>query len=747
MLRYRPTKTLIYILDKKNQDPCRSGEDRETYDDWDSYEDECDNHDTEVYGDFSFRARIPPLSRARQNYTTRKSVSKSVYAVQSHVAAVYSPYLRPTRKYNLDRVKLSSLPTEVLHLIFSNLDSTTLCHGISLASHQFHSIAKNYIERIGSWTLGRQKDEDELLQKMRLGQVNVLEIQYSTSRLSKNSGRFPPFDRWEGAWERFNRIIIEPIPGNVPFITSEAPSSVDPTEVTSAINRNDGVIPPCLLHRVKKLIIKGWSFWNHRYLSAIMPFMQSIHTLDLWYRGSIPTSAVPLRPILEACRSLDTLIIDGTVTLCNKGPCTNSNNPSSSTSQARRTFQLAHFQTMYTCFTQTAMEEFMSACPRLMTFQATSVRILSALSVPMTVMQQRPPESLPVEPLYRHAALLCPNLVEFSIFSAYHSPGDTFAFHLRLTAKLFPQIKHIQAKTYRDLTTWRPDHQAAQFLARLSRFSDLECGNDSGSVDRLLKHTPGLTHLITPSLSYSRPEADILRDQQGYLKLHQWRLDCAMWQPRYRRSQSATPQERMVLPNGVYSVPLSRRRSRKLEHRVEKRILRREAGELRRMGRRVSWRCLYLQVVDLQVHMYGDQIELFRYLVHACPNVRELTLRLPELRVGQAEMGSKLLCEPVDSGTEGASCKWRSPKAKWYTFEKERSVRTACWTTVEDTLWALGGLSKLEVIGTGSEATTYRFYVKTGTRFMGTAVSGRGHPSCCIVDLELIKTLLPLTAK
>lgn len=53
----------------------------------------------------------------------------------------------------------------------------------------------------------------------------------------------------------------------------------------------------------------------------------------------------------------------------------------------------------------------------------------------------------------------------------------------------------------------------------------------------------------------------------------------------------------------------------------------------------------------------------------------------------------------------------------------------------------------LEVIGTGSEATTYRFYVKTGTRFMGTAVSGRGHPSCCIVDLELIKTLLPLTAK
>ncbi|KAG0008086.1 hypothetical protein BGZ82_004910, partial [Podila clonocystis] len=58
-----------------------------------------------------------------------------------------------------------------------------------------------------------------------------------------------------------------------------------------------------------------------------------------------------------------------------------------------------------------------------------------------------------------------------------------------------------------------------------------------GFVDRLLKHTLGLTHWTAPSLSYSTPEVDCLRDRQGYLKERQWLLDRAMWQPGDRRNQ------------------------------------------------------------------------------------------------------------------------------------------------------------------------------------------------------------------
>ncbi|KAF9347737.1 hypothetical protein BGX26_000806, partial [Mortierella sp. AD094] len=69
-------------------------------------------------------------------------------------------------KRNLDPVILPTLPPKVLHLIFFHLDNTTLCNRISLVSCQFHAIAQHHIKREGIWTLGPQKDEDALLEKI-----------------------------------------------------------------------------------------------------------------------------------------------------------------------------------------------------------------------------------------------------------------------------------------------------------------------------------------------------------------------------------------------------------------------------------------------------------------------------------------------------------------------------------------------------------------------------------------------------
>ncbi|KFH73026.1 hypothetical protein MVEG_00251 [Podila verticillata NRRL 6337] len=652
---------------------------------------EGDDQDIEIYGDFSVRPRVPPLSRARHRhttYTTRKFPSEPLL-LPAHSTAFYSPSLRTPLKHIPDPIVIPTLPVEVLHIIFSSLDNTTLCQGISLASRWFHAIAKCYIERKGLWTLGSQKDEDNLLRKMRLGQVNVLQIKYSSSNPRRYMDRIPPFDTWDYGWRRFRDSITEPIQGsNCNAVAQEACSLMPIESILTTHDGKDRATPPCLLHHMKKLTITGGDLWTPGGLPAILPYMQSMRTLELHSQ----CSPFPLLPILEACPNLDSLAIGGYVLLCSKAPFTSTtiSSPSSSysTNQPRRTFQLSRLVTKHTTFTYSIMAELLSTCPRLMTFQALQVHIRPDGSDLPPMQHRNGSPSLSIEPLIRRAVFLCPNLVDLSIVPENPCSDDNFALELRLTAELFPQITHIEKRSFLNPDrTWRPDPAVAQFLAQLTRFSVLEEGHSYKTVNRLLKHTPGLTHLIATVPGYNCPEAEYLQDRQD-------RIDDAMVHFRLHRNRCALKKERQ---SRWEMVPISENRTKKLMHTCEKRILRLERWEHRYMDPRsgVSWRCLHLRVVDLKL---ADQYQLgiFRYLTYACPNVQTLTLRM-ELKVGQANNLFQLTYYPVYS-TGGKVCTTRSRRSKWCKYEEERIEGAVCWTNEEDTLWALGSLNKLEVL-------------------------------------------------
>ncbi|KAF9384814.1 hypothetical protein CPB97_005363 [Podila verticillata] len=333
------------------------------------------------------------------------------------------------------------------------------------------------------------------------------------------------------------------------------------------------------------------------------------------------------------------------------------------------------------------MEEFLSTCPRLVIFQALQIHIRpDVFDLPPMPYQSRGP-SLPIEPLIRRAVFLCPNLVDLFIVPETPCSGDNFALELRLTAELFPQITHIEKRSFLDPDrTWRPDPAVAQFLAQLTQFSVLEEGHSYRTVNRLLKHTPGLTHLIATVPGYNCPVAECLQNRRD-------RIDAAMVHFRLRRNRCAPEKERQSRWD---MVPISENRTKKLTHTCEKRILRLERWERRYMDPRsgVSWRCLHLRVVDLKL---ADQyqLEIFRYLTYACPNVQTLTLRMA-LKVGQANRRFRLTYYPVYS-TGGKVCTRCSRRPKWCKYE-ERYEGADCWTKEEDTFWALGSLNKLEVL-------------------------------------------------
>lgn len=143
-------------------------------------------------------------------------------------------------------------------------------------------------------------------------------------------------------------------------------------------------------------------------LPAMFPCMQMIHTLELCYLMHVPVAAFPLLPILEACPNLDSLTIAGVMTLCDKALLADiTDSPSSScTCQAWRSFRLRSFVTRRTTFTYATMEEFLSTCSYLMTFEAHRIYIRPPTLSPKSLLQQSSVYSLPTEPLIRRAVFL-----------------------------------------------------------------------------------------------------------------------------------------------------------------------------------------------------------------------------------------------------------------------------------------------------------------------------------------------------
>ncbi|KAG0045252.1 hypothetical protein BGZ83_009508 [Gryganskiella cystojenkinii] len=616
------------------------------YEDDDNYEDDDDeyyyydnkgNMCSDVYGDFSVRAKAPHAQTRSRPFLSRKPMSKGSKP-RSTSSTAASDRLPPLDD-NSGTTNLT-LPPEVLHLIFSYLDNATLCHGISQASRQFSAIAKYYIECL--WTLGAQRDEDILLEKLRLGKVNVLRIRYSTSP-PKDSGRPQPFDKWDRAWKRFRNYITQPIK-----ITKGATddslhgqSVVDRLSVATGtmLISDEKYQAPCLLWGVRKLIMDGGDLWTPGFLPTLLPFARSIHKLVLnpwgwsqtriiqsqWSRSQI--YAIPLHSVLNACPSICTLVIHGAASLY-----LNEKAPATSTQGTGHTFQLSRFIVRNVTATQETLEIFLSSCPQLVSFKAKNIHIRThgtpyLLNTP----------SLAVEPLLERAAILCPNLVDISISPDACTPINTFERLLAKFVQYFPQTKHLVVQTPVCLdSSWAPTPTVAKFLAQVTsiQFVGNTNNHSAPNVDRLLRHTHALEHLLSSS-SYSR-------------------------------------QRKTEYPKQLY------------------------------LSLKTSWRCLHLREVELSVQDIARQEGVFRYLRYACPNVEHLTLYLSELRIGQAERAVKVTYESYKHRAPGPNWCGRLPlHRRWRErgiYMAHREVRTEYWTKKEGTLWALGGLLRLETL-------------------------------------------------
>ncbi|KAG0320024.1 hypothetical protein BG000_003717 [Podila horticola] len=287
------TSTSAAYPDDHNQEGIYfSDEDyEEEYSDEDiCYNDEGEDVDQEdIYGDFSVNTKAP--SRTKPTNSAKGTRPRPL-------SNVVLPH------HQLEFSGVRPIPPEVLHLIFSYADLPTLYRGISRVSRQFNAIARHYIEVEGTWTLGTQQEEDDLLEKLRSGSVNVLNVKFPSSR-TRTTGRLRPYDRGNWAWPRFIGFITDPIHGN-----NRSSPNTDPSDAYSLSGSIAAISlvkrdpkQPCLLNRVKKMIIDDPA------LRDILPYLNRIHTLELNIKSKRYDLA--LQPILKICSSLDTLIIHG----------------------------------------------------------------------------------------------------------------------------------------------------------------------------------------------------------------------------------------------------------------------------------------------------------------------------------------------------------------------------------------------------------------------------------------------------
>ncbi|KAF9307668.1 hypothetical protein BG003_000386, partial [Podila horticola] len=663
------TSTSAAYPDDHNQEGIYfSDEDyEEEYSDEDNcYNDEGEDVDQEdIYGDFSVNTKAP--SRAKPTNSAKGTRPRPL-------SNVVLPH------HQLEFSGVRPISPEVLHLIFSYADLPTLYRGISRVSRQFNAIARHYIELEGTWTLGTQQEEDDLLEKLRSGSVNVLNVKFPSSR-TRTTGRLRPYDRGNWAWPRFIGFITDPIHGNNCSTPNTDPSDVNSLSgsiaAISLVKRDPK--QPCLLNRVKKMIIDDPA------LRDILPYLNRIHTLELNIKSKRYDLA--LQPILKICSSLDTLIVHGhnyakTFIHWIRDRDTNTNTGEWINSH------ITHFSLTGASLSQETMEEFLGSCPRLTFFKAIDVLIQSVGASSADPPHASNVASLPLERLYRQASFLCPRLKDFSMVPI-NPFRNSFDEQLALTAELFPHTQHLDV-TLSLTEDWSADTVTSNFLAQLNSIAFIgkeACNEDMNS---LLKHCRMLTRLSAPDVSYTRPP---LKKPPSVDQGVRAALDAA----EVNRHRSSTRQEQKY-NSWRTQVPLSKVRHQKLHQRVEKRLIREEIISRRHQHLSSSWRCSRLRVLEMRIGTENQVVsaeeyeDVFRFLEHASANLEQLTLHLNTLWVGQ-----EYQVETTKTELRTRIEHWEWPnRPQRFTYSWREYVKVLVWQKGIQAFQKLGRLGRLE---------------------------------------------------
>ncbi|KAG0020632.1 hypothetical protein BGZ82_011536, partial [Podila clonocystis] len=643
-------------------------EEEEDHEDEYYYEDDCDDDEDEddgqedIYGDFSLNTKAHP--RVKLTTSARSTRPRPL-----------SKVIPPD--HQLDPFGVGPIPPEVLHLIFSYADLPTLYRGISRVSRQFNTIARHYIELEGTWTLGTQKEEDDLLGKLISGSVNVLKVKFPSSR-TRTTGRLRPYDCWKWAWPRFVGFITDPIRGSNLSSPNTIPLDVDslsdPIAAISLVKKD--LKQSCLINRVKKVIVDDPA------LPDLLPYLHRIHTLELNIKSG--HYDLTLQPILKLCSSLETLIIHGhnyAMTFIHWINDTDTNTEEWINSH------ITHFSLMGASFSQETMEEFLGSCPRLAFFKSMDVHIRSAGASSSDPPHASNVASLPLESLYRQASFLCPSLKDFAIVPI-NPFRNSFDEQLALTAELFPHMQHLDVAQSL-MEDWSADPITTKFLAQLNSIAFIgkeACDEDMNS---LLKHCRMLTHLSAPDISYTRPPQKMPPSVDKEVR-------AALARAEDIRHRSSTPQE-LNDYNWRTHFPISKIRHQKLHQRVEKRLVREEIMSRRQQHLSSSWRCPRLQVLELRIGTAKQEVsadgyeDVFRFLGHACPNVEQITLHLNTLWVGQETQVEATQMEPR-TGTDYR--RWPNHRTPRGTYSWNVEVKVLVWKKSIQAFQQLGRLNR-----------------------------------------------------
>ncbi|KAG0343611.1 hypothetical protein BG004_005144 [Podila humilis] len=449
--------------------------------------------DSEIFGDYTLTPKHPPKHPPKQTQVTPKPKT----------------FMKPCKA--VCKAPTVFLPPEVLDIVYSYVDQTTLCRSLRLVCRSWNVMAKRHIDRKGVWTLGPQEDEDKLLADIERGYINILELIYNGDLANQHSkpaspliGRFSPYDEWPWAWQKF-----------VAILSGDVVDGMDEIEIQEARNR-------CPMHRIKKIAVRSASMWDPQRLPALLPSMQWVRDLDLDSLDNL--TGIVLFPILDMCSSLESLSIKSssdsstpiqwTLETSEEDAMTTLVEPlPANASISFQTYRLLYFSATSVDIQHSAICSLLDSCPNLRSCKVLQSQLSDSEG---NIIRSFDELASTTTFLYRRAALVCPRLVEFHLppVGPWHQSNEMI-YHadsmltLQLTVELFRQSKYFSLQCCMP-RIWIPSVDIRHYLGQLTHLDiDTEPLFDHVVFHRILGYTYSLLCLSAPTIRYERRDPTV----------------------------------------------------------------------------------------------------------------------------------------------------------------------------------------------------------------------------------------------
>ncbi|KAG0039149.1 hypothetical protein BGZ82_009506 [Podila clonocystis] len=607
-----------------------------------------------------------------------------------------STHVSPSFKSS--RIRTPYLPPEIIGLICSFLSPQTILHSIQRVCRDWRAVALLYIGQKGLWRFRSQKEEDELLDKMRLGYTNILIILHESiyTVWRQRLDRTPPYDKWSPALAKFWRTIT--------VSSLEQDSEESTTTATMAMSlQTHPTAETSLIQNIGKLVLQGEYICESPYLLPMLPHLGRVHTLELL---PLKCPRMYLLPIMEHCSRLDNLTIRGQQNdklmlvwaLEDSTPATQ---PLGWTC-----FRLSYFDATRIHTTNGILSDLISVCPELRSFKVRDFHLDFPLP-PLYPM--RPPDQATIlaqiRPLYRQAASQCLSLEEFSVapvswsrlssersdhyMTLVNQDQTRHSAHMTLLHEFFPHLRQATF-TLSMPGPWQPTPQLCDYLSRLTHLhvigSTMSGSFNSQVLDVVLRCTKSLVSLVAPNAEVRSTKT--FYDQE-VVKEFEALLAAKNIAPNTKRA-------RILYKRLAWEAARKYNASVHHRHHLQTRAA---------LPHLIHWACRTLQVVDIGIgltlhHRSAQETEsVFRQLAHCCPLITDLTIRSSGLDIGQqcqdytncVELEDESLLEQPVVRRRGQAVQDPSLSEGWYMPKGYRYSRKVVYWRAPNSVLALGG--------------------------------------------------------